>query len=142
MIGILARARLGGAGLIGICLASATGAQAQSHPAYVKLGLAKGALYKPDGGPAPHIGVIVIHRSSNYLSHPACTELSKRGFEVMCLNSRYDNNEILLRFEPIALDIKAAIEYLRKQPGITKIVLFGHSGGGSMLAFYEAVAEN
>jgi hypothetical protein len=38
----------------------------------VRLGLAKGALYEPDAGPAPHVGVIVLHRTSNYLSHPAC----------------------------------------------------------------------
>ncbi len=134
---------LGGIALVlAALLTQVTPAQAQSNPAYIRLGPAKGALYKPDSGPAPHVAVVVIHRSANYLSHPACTELSARGFMVLCINSRYDNNEILLRFEPIALDVKAGVEFLRKQPGIGKIVLFGHSGGGSTLAFYQAVAEN
>ncbi len=115
---------------------------AQSNPAYVRLGLAKGALYKPDAGPAPHVGVIVLHRTSNYLSHPACTELSHRGFMVLCMNSRFDNNETLVRFETIALDVKEGVAFLRAQAGITKVVLFGHSGGGSTLSFYQAVAEN
>ena len=115
---------------------------AQSNPAYVRLGLAKGALYKPDAGPAPHVGVIVLHRTSNYLSHPACTELSHRGFMVLCMNSRFDNNETLVRFETIALDVKEGVAYLRAQAGINKVVLFGHSGGGSTLSFYQAVAEN
>jgi pimeloyl-ACP methyl ester carboxylesterase len=115
---------------------------AQSNPGYVRLGLAKGALYKPDAGQAPHVGVIVLHRTSNYLSHPACTELSRRGFMVLCMNSRFDNNETLVRFETIALDVKEGVGFLRAQAGITKVVLFGHSGGGATLSFYQAVAEN
>ena len=136
------RMALGVAVTLALLAGAHTAAQAQSHPAYIKLGQAKGALYRPDSGPAPHVGVIVIHRTGNFLSHPACTELSQRGFLVLCINSRYDNNETLVRFEPIALDMKAAVEYLRKQPGITKVLMFGHSGGGSMISFYEAVAEN
>jgi hypothetical protein len=116
-------------------------ARAQSHPAYIRLGAAKGVLYTPDSGSPPHIGVIVIHRTSNFLSHPACTQLSQRGFLVLCMNSRYDNNETLVRFETIALDVKAGVNFLHQQPGITKVVLFGHSGGGSTLSFYQAVAE-
>ena len=35
------------------------------------------------------------------------------------------------------------MNYLKTQvPGITKIVLLGHSGGGPTMAFYQAVAEN
>src|SRR5262249_61002828 len=36
---------------------------------------------------------------------------------------------------------KSGVEFLRKQPGISKIVLFGHSGGGPATSFYQAVAE-
>ncbi len=36
----------------------------------------------------------------------------------------------LVDFERNALDIQSGIEFLRTQPGITKVVLFGHSGGG------------
>ena len=139
---ILMHMALGAALTLTLLVGAGGGAQAQSHPAYIRLGQAKGVLYRPDSGPAPHVGVIVIHRTGNFLSHPACTELSQRGFAVLCVNSRYDNNETLVRFEPIALDIKQAVEYLRQQPGISKVVMFGHSGGGSMIAFYEAVAEN
>ena len=139
---ILMHMALGAALTLTLLVGAGGGAQAQSHPAYIRLGQAKGVLYRPDSGPAPHVGVIVIHRTGNFLSHPACTELSQRGVAVLCVNARYDNNETLVRFEPIALDIKQAVEYLRQQPGISKVVMFGHSGGGSMIAFYEAVAEN
>ena len=116
---------------------------AQSNPTYVQFapGAVKGALYKPDSGPAPHVAVLLIHRTSNFLSHPATRELSKRGFMVLGVNPRSDNNEAAVNFEANALDIKAGIEFLRKQPGITKVVLLGHSGGGPATSFYQAVAE-
>jgi pimeloyl-ACP methyl ester carboxylesterase len=58
------------------------------------------------------------------------------------MNPRSDNNETIVDFEANALDIKSGIEFLRRQPGITKVLLFGHSGGGPATSFYQAVAEN
>jgi pimeloyl-ACP methyl ester carboxylesterase len=117
---------------------------AQSNPRYIqfKPSSVKGALYKPDSGPAPHVAILAIHRTANFMSHPATTELSKRGFLVLGMNPRSDNNETIVDFESNALDIKSGIEFLRRQPGITKVVLFGHSGGGPATSFYQAVAEN
>jgi len=116
-------------------------ANAQTAPTFLTLGPADGALYQPDGR-APQVGVLVMHRTADYLRHPACRELSRRGFLVLCMNTRFTNNEALVRFERIALDVKAGVQYLRAQPGIRKIVLFGHSGGGPTMSFYQAVAEN
>jgi hypothetical protein len=116
---------------------------AQSNPLYVPLGGAvKGALYKPDSGPAPHVGVLVTHRTSNVLSSLPCTELSRRGFMVLCMNPRFDNNEALVKWETIALDVRSGVNFLRRQPGITKVLLLGGSGGGPTMSFYQAVAEN
>src|SRR5262245_5409157 len=70
-------------------LLAATSAQAQSHPEYVPLGRVQAALYKPDSGPAPHVAFLVAHRTANNLSTSACTELSKRGFMVLCFNTRF-----------------------------------------------------
>lgn len=117
-------------------------ALAQSSPKFLPLGRADAALYTPDAGPAPHVAVLVIHRTADYLRHPACTELSRRGFMVLCINTRFTNNEMLVRFEDLALDVKAGVQFLRAQPGITKVLLFGHSGGGPTTSFYQAVAEN
>jgi hypothetical protein len=116
---------------------------AQSNPLYVPLGGAvKGALYKPDAGPVPHVGILVTHRTSNVLSSLPCTELSRRGFMVLCMNPRFDNNEALVRWETIALDVRSGVNFLRRQTGITKVLLLGGSGGGPTMSFYQAVAEN
>jgi pimeloyl-ACP methyl ester carboxylesterase len=124
-------------------LLAAASPHAQSRPIYVPFapGAVKGALYTPDAGPAPHVAVLVIHRTSNFLAHLATTELAARGFMVLAMNPRSDNNEAAVSFEDNALDIKSGIEFLRKQPGITKVLLFGHSGGGPATSFYQAVAE-
>lgn len=61
-------------------------AHAQSNPVYVPQGPAKAVLYRPDAGPGKRTGVLVMHRTVNYLSHPACREFSSRGFVVLCMN--------------------------------------------------------
>src|SRR5689334_12951180 len=118
---------------------------AAPQPIYVQFsGAAKGALYRPDPAlfPNPHVGVIVMHRNSNYLNHISTKELPARGFVVLGMNPRCDNNEAACApWENNALDVKSGVNYLRSQPGITKIVLLGHSGGGPTMTFYEAVAE-
>jgi len=118
-------------------------AHAQSNPLFVPLsGGAKAALYRPDNNPSPQVGVLTVHRVSNKMSSQECTELSKRGFAVLCLNTRFENNEALVDWEKLPLDLKAGVEYLKSKQGVSKVILFGHSGGGATTTFYQAVAEN
>ena len=121
----------------------ATQAWAQSNPTYVQFDpfTAKGVLYRPDTRRAPDVAVLLIHRVNNYLGHLAAVELSRRGFLVLAMNSRFDNNEAAVIWELIALDVKNGMEFLRRQAGVKKVVLFGHSGGGATLSFYQSVAE-
>jgi pimeloyl-ACP methyl ester carboxylesterase len=123
--------------------ASATLALAQSNPVYVQFtpSAVKGALYKTDAGPAPRVAILITHRTSNFLAHLGTRELAKRGFLVLGMNPRFDNNEAAVTWEDIALDIRSGVEFLKKQPGIAKVVLVGHSGGGPATTFYQAVAE-
>jgi len=117
---------------------------AQSNPRYIQFSptSVKGALYAPDSNQAPHVAILATHRTSNYLGYLGCTELAKRGFLVLCMNPRSDNNEALVRWEDNALDVKSGVTFLRGQPGITKVLLWGWSGGGATTSFYQAVAEN
>jgi hypothetical protein len=130
--------------VLGLVLFAPADGNAQSSPLYIQFspGAVKGALYKPDAGPLPHIGILAIHRTSNFMGYLGCTELSKRGFLVLCMNPRFDNNEAAVRWEDIALDVRSGVSFLRRQPGIAKVVLWGFSGGGPTTTFYQAVAEN
>ncbi|MEO6407138.1 MAG: hypothetical protein ABIO45_00080 [Burkholderiaceae bacterium] len=131
--------------MLGSFVIAAAASAAVPLPTYVQFpGAAKGALYRPDPAkyPSPHVGVIAMHRNSNYLSHISTRELPARGFVVLGMNPRCDNNEAACApWENNALDVKAGVAYLRAQAGITKVVLLGHSGGGPTMTFYQAVAE-
>src|ERR1700751_109344 len=101
-----------------------------ANPQYV-LGLAPGVkavLWQPANPASSHTGVIAIHRTSNYLAHPSCSNLSQRGFTVLCMNSRFDDNETLVNFELLAQDAGVGVNYL-KSIGMTHVILLGHSGG-------------
>jgi hypothetical protein len=131
--------------IVGALAIGAPALAAAPAPTYVQFpGAAKGALYWPDPAkyPSPHVGVIAMHRNSNFLSHISTKELPARGFVVLGMNPRCDNNEAACApWENNALDMKQGVNYLRSQPGITKVVLLGHSGGGPTMTFYQAVAE-
>ncbi len=102
-----------------------------------------GALYRPSGGPAPHIGII-YQNGSGSMTSLLCSEMAKRGFLVLCTTGLIAAETALSRsgWETVALNVKNAVLFLRKQPGIDKVVLYGHSGGGAVASFYQAVAEN
>src|SRR5581483_5290691 len=105
-------------------------------------GGANAALYRPDTNAAPRVGVLIVHRTSNFMNHLGCTELAKRGFAVLCMNTRFTNNEALVDWEKLPLDLKQGVSFLKDQQKVAKVVLFGHSGGGATTSFYQAVAEN
>jgi hypothetical protein len=116
-------------------------ASAQNSPAYVPLGgNATGALYTPSSGVYSHVGIIAGHPTANSLG--CGTAWAASGFMALCMNTRYFNNEAAIRWETIILDVRAAVNFLKSQPGITKIVLVGASGGGALMSFYQDVAEN
>ena len=132
--------------LLGACsavvVALATAAHAQNRAEFVQLGRASAAIHKPASGPAPHIAILVTHRTGNNLNNIACREMASRGFMGVCFNTRFVNNEAAVRSEEITLDVKAAVDFARAQPGIDKVLLLGHSGGSPVMSLYQAIAEN
>ncbi len=103
----------------------------------VQAGLATGYIYEPkEPGEKSHIGVFVMHSGMDYTNFSACTELSKRGYTVLCAKNAGGNLNSNL------LDAKSSLEYLRKYPGIQKVILWGHSGGATLMSAYQLIAEN
>jgi len=104
-----------------------------------------GAVYFPDPAvhPKPHIAVVNMHRTGNRLAHISMKEMARRGFVILGMNPRCQNNEAKCTpWENNALDVKQGVEYVRSIPGIEKVILMGGSGGGPTMSFYQAVAEN
>ena len=113
---------------------------------FVHLGPGEPAvLYEPiNPGPKAQLAVFVMHTANDFLTHSSCFELSKRGYRVLCANNSNDKaaafNDGLL--DKVLLQAKAGVVYLRKTPGVSKIVLWGHSGGGTIATAYQTIAEN
>ena len=143
-IAALASLALGSVFSLGSQQAMAQGTSG-GNPQYV-LGLAhgvEGALWTPPSGVASlPIGVVTVHRTSNYLNHASCSNLSQRGFTVFCMNTRYDDNETLVNFDLLAQDVAVAVNYLKQTAGMKYVILLGHSGGGPTTTNYQAIAVN
>jgi hypothetical protein len=113
---------------------------------YVPLGSGEpGVLYEPTvPGPKSHIALFVMHASGDYLTFSACTELSRRGYRVLCANNSsskagtFDDGI----FDRVLLEARVGVAYLRQYPGVDKVVLFGHSGGATIMTAYQDIAEN
>ncbi|HEX2726722.1 MAG TPA: hypothetical protein VHN20_12960 [Beijerinckiaceae bacterium] len=119
-------------------------------PRYVHFnGHAQGALYMPDPAVHPNstTAVLAIHRTENRMHNDGISplidrELPKRGFIVLGMNPHSANNEAAVKWEErMPRDIRAGVEFLKKEIGVKRVVLLGGSGGGPNVAFYQAIAE-
>jgi len=113
---------------------------------FVHLGNGEPAvLYEPvNPGPKAQIAIFTMHSAGDELTTSTCTELSKRGYRVFCVNNSNDksrnfNDGVL---DQVNLETKRAVVWLRKYPGVKKIVLWGHSGGSTVATSYQDLAEN
>ena len=108
----------------------------------VDVDLGNGALarYRTPAVPS-HIAVLAVHSSADFRNHQSTTELRDRGFHTLGMRTRFTGGSADPR-ELIAIDVRNGVRFLRSQPGITTVVLIGHSGGGRVVAYYQALMEN
>lgn len=103
---------------------------------FMRLGREQAVLYENRTEKKP-IGVLVMHSDSDYLSFSAGIELAERGYSVLCANA---NAEMPLTMKMMV--VKDGVEYLRGLDHVEKVVLFGHSGGATLMTAYQNVAES
>ena len=100
------------------------------------------ALYwTPAAGPPPRVGVVVIHPRVDFTHHYAVPRLVAAGFGVLAANSRHVNNDVSCEHEALVHDVAASVRWLREKAGARRVILFGNSGGGSLVAFYQAQSK-
>lgn len=101
-----------------------------------------GVLYEPvEANSRQRIAVLVMHSDEDYLTFPTGEELAKRGYTVLCANVMNKEGIIFSQVDKMQ-SVKHAVQYLRSLPQVEKIILMGHSGGGTLMTAYQAVAEN
>ena len=72
---------------------------------------------------------------------PIFPQLARAGHHIIACASRYSNGDAALEMENVLLDLAACVRDARERLGYEKIVLIGWSGGGSLMAGYQAEAE-
>ncbi|KAJ4396977.1 hypothetical protein N0V93_001201 [Gnomoniopsis smithogilvyi] len=106
-----------------------------------------GALHRPaPGGDADRasIVVLVMHAQTDYWAFYPCTELAERGFTVLCANNAAskENEWQDADLEFLMENVNEMVAWTRNQSEFSKIVLWGHSGGGCLMSAYQNIAEN
>lgn len=102
---------------------------------FARIGRSQAVLYENRTQKKP-IAVLVMHSDSDYLTFSAGIELAERGYTVLCANTDAG--------KPLTMKmtaVKDCVEYLRALDHVEKVVLFGHSGGATLMTAYQNVAE-
>jgi len=90
--------------------------------------------------PGANVVVTVMHPRQDSTHHPMIPELLQRGYAVWTQGARSVNNDLSLVHEQAVLDYAAGQVFLRDR-GFDTVVCFGHSGGGTLSAFYVEQAS-
>lgn len=79
--------------------------------------------------------ITLMHPRQQLAHHPMVTHLLRMGVAVWTQDTRSPNNDINLVHENALLDAAAGHVFLRDL-GFEKVIVFGHSGGGALYAYY------
>jgi pimeloyl-ACP methyl ester carboxylesterase len=103
------------------------------------LPLVRGAWFCPKSG-SPRIAFIAAHYNLDFSQHYLGPILAQRGFGFLGWNTRYCGREAYFLFDRALVDLGLGVRWLR-QRGTEVVVLLGNSGGGSLLAAYQAQTQ-
>jgi len=103
-----------------------------SHPC-------QGVYYTP-AGKRPEVAFIAAHYNIDFSEHYLADHLARRGFGFLGWNTRFRGMEAFFLLDRALLDIGLGVRWLREQ-GAQTVVLLGNSGGGSLVAAYQAQAQ-
>lgn len=96
-------------------------------------------LYLPPRG-KPETALVAMHPASQAAQHYAGKAFAREGYALLNVKSRYAGDDSTLIFEEVLLDLAAGVDFLR-DAGM-RVVLYGHSGGAPLMAFYQSQAES
>jgi pimeloyl-ACP methyl ester carboxylesterase len=117
---------------IGLVSPTAPRIQAGGHPCQ--------GLYWTPKGARPKAAFIATHYNVDFAEHYIAPYLAERGFGFLGWNTRYRGFEDSFLLEHAVLDIGVGVRWLREQAGVEQVIILGNSGGGSLMAAYQAEA--
>jgi pimeloyl-ACP methyl ester carboxylesterase len=101
----------------------------------------QGLYWTPASAP-PKVAVIATHYNVDFAEHYLAPFFAERGFGFLGWNTRYRGAEDLFLLEHALIDIGVGVRWLREVAGVETVVLLGNSGGGSLMAAYQAEAAH
>ncbi|MCH9702795.1 MAG: lysophospholipase [Actinomycetia bacterium] len=97
-------------------------------------------LYHRGADRKPTVAMIATHYQIDFSEHYLAEYLASRGIGFLGWNTRFRGFESSFLLDHALVDIGAGIRWLREVQGIETVVLLGNSGGGSLMAAYQANA--
>jgi len=92
----------------------------------------QGVLHRLDGS---RTVVCIMHPRQSMSHHPMIAWFLRMGLSVWTQGTRSPNNDLNLIHEQAILDVAAGQVFLR-DIGYESVLTFGHSGGGTLFAYY------
>jgi hypothetical protein len=98
-----------------------------------------GVYHRPAGTRAPRVAFIAAHYNLDFSEHYLAEHLARRGYGFLGFNTRFCGAEAYFLLDRALVDIGRGVAWLRDH-GAEVVVALGNSGGGSLMAAYEAQA--
>ncbi|KEF52258.1 uncharacterized protein A1O9_11498 [Exophiala aquamarina CBS 119918] len=99
-----------------------------------------GTYYRPKGQD-PEVAFMLTHYSADFSNHYLSGPLASRGFGVLGYGIRFRALEEKFVLDKALDDIAAGIKWLSNNTKAKKLIFIGNSGGGSLMAAFQATAE-
>src|SRR3954452_8302854 len=96
----------------------------------------QGVYHRPAAA-QPRTAFIATHYNVDFSEHYLAEPLARRGYGFLGWNTRFRGAEGYFLLDRALEDIGAGVRWLRER-GIEVVVLLGNSGGGSLLAAFQA----
>lgn len=97
-------------------------------------------VYYRGVGRKPKAAIIATHYQIDFSEHYLANYMATRGVGFLGWNNRFRGFESSFLLDHALVDIGVGVRWLREVQGVETIVLLGNSGGGSLMAAYQAQA--
>jgi phosphoglycerate dehydrogenase-like enzyme len=84
--------------------------------------------------------MIAVHYQIDFSEHYLADYMAARGIGFLGWNTRFRGFESSFILDHALVDIGVGVRWLREVQGVETVVLHGNSGGGSLMAAYQAQA--